>query len=471
MKGKKDGYSPIEQISNLKPDFSSIPIVLRIVSENPDPKTIQKVIFFLSKLDPSDLQAVSSIVHFAFHKEKLVQKQTRIFLKKNPRWMEGLRKLLRSKAPNHDHFKIKVSLLLAEEGDSEISIFLELLVREKEIDRRAAKKAFVKIGAKSVPKLLALLRKYTSVALRKDLLEIFSTIGPASVSRLTTEIRNSKGSILELIEDSLIGIGKEGIPAQLRVFRIDQSQKLKKSLVYVFARIGTDSLPNILPLANDPSPAVQALAQDSMKKLGKEAVLFLRSTLQKSKNTDKKNLALLSLAQIGPNAKSAIKEIKPFLTQKGPLQYSALRAVHKMGKIAEKVVPELTKAFNSFRTDDTELLREAAYALSNAGPKAKPALKSLIRRLDNEEVMGSATIAICKAIGSIGVSAKSAIPSFKKRLNESEEGYVLRAIVEALGNIGSTCAKDGKLLKKVLWVLGLGHKKDRLQPLLCRKWG
>jgi HEAT repeat protein len=83
------------------------------------------------------------------------------------------------------------------------------------------------------------------------------------------------------------------------------------------------------------------------------------------------------------------------------------------------------------------------------GPKALVAVPALIAALGDSAAYVRAPVA--DALGSIGPSAKSAVPALTARLKVADEQtYVLRSMAAALGNIGPDAAGALPVLEEAL---------------------
>ena len=426
---KNNQQQILQQIEALQPKPDSIPKLMGLLEQQPDIPTLEKAIAFLLRMDPAAPHVIRAFIKLAYHPKPEIRERSRQeILKRGPDFFVFLRHLLKEGKLEQ---KSQVADLLSQRGAIEVPTFLELLQSENPKDRDLAQKHLVEIGPPVIPQLAELAETLAEPELKKLAIQIFYEIG--NVEAIILAASEKRGvNAHELFVEALARLGKNSINPIIQVLRINSSQDVRKIVEESFARIGPQVIPKLLPLSYDPNAAVRKGVEYTIKSFGHSAVPYLITILQISASLAQKKFALMALANIGPQAQKAITVIKPMLTKKGELQYPAIYAVQKIGKVAKDVIPELKQAFSE--SQDWMVRAAAANALANADKAAASALPSLIRRLQREEY-GEVRLAICRAIAAMGIKGKAAVPQLVLTLEDLDE-TVVQAAAEALGNIG-----------------------------------
>lgn len=464
--GAQNKPLPEEEIKKLRKHQESIPLVWKLLEENPNLEFAKQAIQFILGLDPIEPQVIQAIIKLSCHPESEIRKYAiEQILQAGENVFTSLRHILKTGTLEE---KEKTAELLARHGQREIDTFLELLQSTNSIDQEIAQKKLIEMGSLVIvlSRLVELIEINPYKGLQKNVLYIFKEIGKNNIPALFISVKDGKGIGRELVIQAMLEIGKECIQPAINVVRLNPDPILKQSLCLVIDRIGESSIIDILPFIDAPTPEVREIVRDSIKKFNEKALPVLSNIIQNSDNSQK-IYALKAIAYIGPGAVSMIDLIKPFMVQENELQLPAVLAIQSMGDASEKVIPELQTAFKS----KTSAVRAtAANALANSGVKALPALSLLRGRLkinqfgDALEVNAEVRASICKAIGNIGAEAESAIPELMACLKDIDENVVCSA-AEALGKIGPKAARAADSLIQVFSMYGLRERKAAAEAL------
>jgi HEAT repeat protein len=117
--------------------------------------------------------------------------------------------------------------------------------------------------------------------------------------------------------------------------------------------------------------------------MGEKAVPGLIDALKQKKNETKKNSIIHILRSMGPEAKTAIPELIPFVSDANVMtRVYATTALARIGIGEASIVPELVKALQ----DENKTVRSAAAeGLRDIGKLAKEALPALKEKLNDPE--------------------------------------------------------------------------------------
>lgn len=430
---KGENARALADIAKLKADIASIPKLVEILANRPVDEVIDAGLAFLEQMDSQRPQVITGMLELANHADARIKSKSRQKLFSSEVWLSGMRKML---ARRDYRYKREIVLLLAERGKDEIPALVALFKSPYKRDREIATEGLTKIGSAVVFPLFTLIEEdEQSQSIQEDVIKILQNLGMPAVTPLVLLLTAPSKSTRKIARDALIGFGKDGIAPALEVFYMNPNSQLNEALQEVCYGIGLPSIPEILPLITQRIPGVRSLAEETIRKFGKEAFPFLLDTFNSAPSDEVKEQALIGMASVAPQEEEEVQKLlpllRPLLESKSKLQYPALCVIRNMKDAAKEVIPELQIALNSGSAKVREV---AAYSLANAGEDSKPVLKLLIRCLEQEE-NGEVKIAICKAIGNMGPSAQAAIPRLRKGLQDYDE-LVIMAAAEALGKIG-----------------------------------
>jgi HEAT repeat protein len=170
-------------------------------------------------------------------------------------------------------------------------------------------------------------------------------------------------------------------------------------------------------LKSDDKHLRQAAAQ-ALSEFGDHPLIVGPALIAALENADPQVVAnaINALAQFGDKL---LPRLEARLQDKG-LRHYALRVLGRMGPKAAPAVPSLIAALgaDAETDDDKTFQREVAYTLAAIGPAAKEAIPALIEMLasDNHEIVQAA----CFVLGKIGPDAKDAVPTITELLDEQD---------------------------------------------------
>ena len=187
--------------------------------------------------------------------------------------------------------------------------------------------------------------------------------------------------------------------------------------------------------------AVEMLAQMQSRLKNEIVPRFARSV--KVGNKKEKLIALEGLQSLGQSSAVALPEILKILKTENDSEILAetLNTFHKMGNQAKDAVPELIKMLGS---DDEELMKRGALALSGLGKQAKPVADELIQSLSSENT--AERFRALHLLGYMGELAKPGLDKILSILLKTQKSYELisydlisyeqNLAAKALGNLG-----------------------------------
>ena len=184
----------------------------------------------------------------------------------------------------------------------------------------------------------------------------------------------------------------------------------------------------------------------------------------KDKDSDIRRAAAKELAEVGPEAKSAVPDLIRALRDKDLFvrRYSA-EALGNVGPEAKAAIPALSAALN----DPKKEVAEAAIdALGKFGPESLAALTSALKDANKDPaVRRKAAI----ALGKIGLRARSAVPAMTDILNgkvkaaKKGKGNDDDIRLEVASALGSVAKSDDTAAIKALETLSEAKRKGPLK--------
>ncbi|MEO8350434.1 MAG: HEAT repeat domain-containing protein, partial [Chthoniobacteraceae bacterium] len=157
----------------------------------------------------------------------------------------------------------------------------------------------------------------------------------------------------------------------------------------------------------------------------------------KSQDVNTRRDAATKLGQMGPAARPAVTALVENLTDRDKQAWSnAMGALALIGPGAVEAIPALTECLDGSASDGRggrdgeQMTFRAAYALSQIGKPAVPALIKILENGDNNSRAGAAM-----ALGGMGADAVEAIPALVSNLGHENED-IRQASANGLGGIG-----------------------------------
>jgi HEAT repeat protein len=229
-----------------------------------------------------------------------------------------------------------------------LSAWVNDLSNDKNEVRQAAQVAIRAIGPAAVPYLTNSLAKRNGVAIRIYRRNI---IPKAWVSRLTDKVKWHS----PVLESRNAGLALANIGPAAEA-----------------------AIPSLIAALQDSSPLVQHGALVGLASIGAPAVPYLRERLRISGAVDRQ-MALMTLAQMGTNAIAAEPDVAAMLKLPTPLGDNATMALSRMG---ERVIPAIT----NYLTDTNPAVRaRIAMVFGQLGAAAISATNLLIHSADDPD--------------------------------------------------------------------------------------
>jgi HEAT repeat protein len=220
----------------------------------------------------------------------------------------------------------------------------------------------------------------------------------------------------------LSSLMKEAVPGHIKALK-DEDPAVRLEAAKALGQIGseaTEAIPTLIHAVNDPDPEVAAKAIEALQRTDQRTAQVLRALLAAIKD---------SRADVRAAAAAALANM--WWAEKGePENRRAGRLGRQSEELARSAIPVLTAAL---RDKNARVRAQAAAALAEVGPLAKPAVDELIHLLQADsdpDVRLRAT----SALGSIGPEARAAVPVLVDQLRKN--GICISTVV-ALGQIHS----------------------------------
>jgi HEAT repeat protein len=210
------------------------------------------------------------------------------------------------------------------------------------------------------------------------------------------------------------------------------------------------SLAQLLDALKDPKVATRVEATEAIGQLGKAAYTAtpaLSKALADDKDPFVRRAAAVALGEIGPQAKAAVPNLLAALDSHyenvgglvGSESAVALNRIDPDGKVLLPLLLPLLKDIN------IETRSKAATQLEIIGPAAKGAASLLIEVITKDKEGGVRYLA-ARALSSIGLDAKQAVPVFILALKDSHK-FVRLTAARALGDFGPAAKEAVPALK------------------------
>jgi HEAT repeat protein len=201
----------------------------------------------------------------------------------------------------------------------------------------------------------------------------------------------------------------------------------------------------LIAAMGDNDPLVLESVAQALAKMGAGHVGDIASALS---DKGRKDCALRTLANLGPQCESAVPQLAKALSDAGPMfRREALFALAKIGPPAAAALPQIQAELN----DETpEVQYAAVYALGKIGPAAKSAAPALRKKLSSDDAfLKMATVwALLQIEGKSDRLVKMAVPMFSDLLNDEREMRRVEA-ARSLGEIGPAASSALPRLKEL----------------------
>ncbi len=250
-------------------------------------------------------------------------------------------------------------------------------------------------------------------------------LGPDAKQWIPQMTEQLKSDDSNRVMSSLFGLqnmGKDVLPAidDLIVLLDHKDFNIQCGVCRIFERLGVEAAPaqdRLVELLNNGVVSARTWAAVALGAIGpteKHDVVGLLNQKLSAFTQIEKERALIGLAHIGPEAKSALPEVERLMNDLSKsTQCQAALTYWRITGDAEKSTKVLVE-----QIVDVSYKREAIQRLGEMGPAAAPALNALIKELKNpeEDVSELAVMAIAK----MGAAGKPAIPGLKELLKNKD---------------------------------------------------
>ena len=293
------------------------------------------------------------------------------------------------------------------------------LCLRQDADAKAAQQAalaLAQIGAAGVEELI-LAAMEPRHAVRQPALLALGKIGPDA--KKAVEVlgdvlaREPNGNLRAMAAFALGEIGedaKEAVPGLCQALR-DPWPPVRQCAAASLGNIGKAALPGVKEAVRDteaPTRFEGILAMGILAHEQKEAVPYLVEGLRDAEHRIRVTAAG-ALGSVGPDAKDALPALLPMLQENNfELQQTAYNAIMAIGS---KDVPGLLDALAKANEEGNWA---APFVLHKFGPRARDAVKPLIKTLDHKD--DGLRLGAVLALGQIGPEAIEAVPALQKSL-------------------------------------------------------
>ncbi len=214
--------------------------------------------------------------------------------------------------------------------------------------------------------------------------------------------------------------------------------KLARLILNQNKKDGLENIPELIKcLEGDYFYFDRGAAKIALSYIGQPAVTHLIHALSDSRPKIAEGAAI-ALGMIGSDAREAVPVLKDIIRQKQKLHTDIMlknKAAIALAKIGE--IDFLIRALQG--KEEKINPYTACIGLGAAGPKAAPAVPTLLKILNSPD--NAARMYAADALGEIGPAASSAVPRLEE-LSNSSLNFVRRAAGEALLKIGTPEAKE-----------------------------
>jgi HEAT repeat protein len=292
------------------------------------------------------------------------------------------------------------------------------------------------IGPSAIPILSAALTNNSTIIVAKAI-ECLGEIGTnacAAIPNLSSVLTNSFSTNALAAAYALRKIthANHGEVQTLLSLLDDENSQVRAGAIVVLGEFGTDASQAAEPLLRFLDPARPDIAGWTARTLGmigpasRIAIPQLISLLN-DRNPTNMIFVMEALGVFGENAKSAIPMLCAIADDPPEHQFGFI-AIKTLGEIGADALPCLLSLYQKAKPDYSSLSK----AITTMGSNAAPAVQVLIQELAADRPYPSAWAAM--ALGSIGASAKLAVPHLTELLRSANPHLRLRA-AEALWRI------------------------------------
>lgn len=337
------------------------------------------------------------------------------------------------------------SLMKLAEAPQDLSKVVPVLARaglnQDELVRASAEVAIERIGQPASEYLEQFfdskdLREYQAGCL------VAQVLGPDAkqwIPRLTKELKSDDPNRVMSSLFGLQNMGKDVLPAMDDLIALldHKDFNIQCGVCRICEKLGPDAVPaqdRLVELLDNGVVSARTWAAVALGAIGpteKHDVVGLLTQKLKAFTQIEKERALIGLAHIGPEAKSALPEVERLMNDVSKsAQCQAALTYWRITGDSDKTINVLVEQLS-----DVSYKREAIQRLGEMGPTAAPALTELVKELKNPEV-DIRELAVM-AIKNMGAAGKPAIPDLQALLNNKDlllrqaAGDAIKAINDA----------------------------------------
>jgi HEAT repeat protein len=328
----------------------------------------------------------------------------------------------------------------------------------------AAARALAQIGPAGVPELIKGVRS-DKVAVRNRSVWALGMMGPdakEAVGALADALKDAKPNI-RLTAAAALGemeaAAKPAVPALCQLLK-DKNAKVRTQAALALSYIGPGAIEPLQRMLADEDPEVRLGAMEAISLIGPDAKDTVEE-LTKILHDDSANqriAAVYALGCIGPDAKEAITPLTSVMRDKnGEVQKRTFQALLSVGS------GDVPGFLDTMRKLNAEAHWAFPYILKQFGPKAKDAVKPLIKQLDSPD--DTIRMSSALALAQLGKDAGEAVGPLQKMFNKEKKPVARHAAGFALARITADPPADiAKQMKAIAEQIEINIKQ--LQAML-----
>ncbi|QDV50123.1 HEAT repeat domain-containing protein [Gimesia fumaroli] len=341
---------------------------------------------------------------------------------------------------------------LASIGEASVPALNEMLAKDSPL-KLLAIHVLGEIGAASkaaIPELLKLTDS-PDADIRETAIISLGEMGPAAISvepELLKILEDSKGKTRNTAVYALSKIGSKKVLPIIKKYAESTNEDERFRLVCAWALLRANptdpatvksALPGLIKVLADENPLLRREAANAISlsgPLAESATSNLTNALKTEQNQAVVFELITALAEIGPQAASAIPLITPYVSSDDQmLRVVSTYALARFGKAAESAVPLLEKELTKNSDDENTI---TLWALSKIDPSpqrakaAAPGLTELVTKHPNPDARFEAAI----SLGDFGINTPE-IKQALKTATKDKDPRVKKAAEAALKKLGS----------------------------------
>jgi len=330
--------------------------------------------------------------------------------------------------------------VLAQAGDKSLPIFESLLLNKNSEIRYYAVNGLSLMSAPSTIPLLVKCLSDESWIVRNEAANALYKYGETAINYLKSQLASGNKDVRFWTIKLLAKILKEKALPFLKKAMKSDNPELRYNTIIALSEIKSDTIiPILINCLSDSSWIVRRQAAETLKKIGKSSIPFLKQAF-KSGNSDIKYWTIKLFGNI--LKEEAIDDLKRIMEESNEkdMRYYAITA---LGEIKhEKAVRHLV---NAFQDELWTLRKHAATLLSHMGNFIVPILDKIVDETENADILHWISELL------IGFETR-AIPIILKILKKSSKKIRMSAIV-ALKEIVSQIGFNKKLAQELIPLL------------------